>query len=307
MPNHSPALLLLKSLTPPQRGLIFHGPPGNGKTLSLRALMHSLSTRPVPIPSLYVKSMTYAYEIRDVFVKARQMAPCLLILEDIDSLVAKNLTSYFFNEVDGLESNDGIMLLATTNHLERLDPGLTKRPSRFDRKYKFPMPSKSERVLYCEFWRQKLRNNKSIDFPKRLGPAIAGITDGFSFAYMKEAFVATLLAIAGNDDDDEKQSDKHHDDDDDLDDIVLWKEMKKQIQLLREDMDSRRTEYVVEGTVEDEHESKAPNQLTARKQAKEVPLRNSDLHLPRPTKAQLSKETTFSEWRQREYRDHEKR
>ena len=49
-------------------------------------------------------------------MKARQMAPCLLILEDIDTLVDSTNRSYFFNEVDGLENNDGILMIATTNY-----------------------------------------------------------------------------------------------------------------------------------------------------------------------------------------------
>lgn len=103
-------------LTTVQRGLIFHGPAGNGKTISLKALMHSLSVRKVPIPTLYVKSMSYTFDIRAVFMKARQMSPCLVIMEDIDTVIGPNNRSYFFNEVDGLEDNDGILMIATTNH-----------------------------------------------------------------------------------------------------------------------------------------------------------------------------------------------
>jgi hypothetical protein len=124
--------------------------------------------------------------------------------------------------------------------VDRLDPGLSKRPSRFDRKYKFSLPNRNERIMYCDFWRQKLKSNKSIKFPKKLCAAIADITEDFSFAYLKEAFIATLLVIAG------KQEDGNESDDDDggdgdgdgLDGLVLWVEMKKQVKLLRDDMDS---------------------------------------------------------------------
>ena len=125
--------------------------------------------------------------------------------------------------------------------MDQLDPGLSKRPSRFDRKYLFPLPSKEERILYCNYWRNKLKNKDSIEFPKKLSPAMAGITDEFSFAYLKEAFVSTLLVIAngragssllldGGDGDD--------DDDDDLDDYELWREFKRQVKILRDDMDN---------------------------------------------------------------------
>ncbi len=241
---------------PWKRGLIFHGPAGNGKTISLKAIMHSLiDRRGEPIVPLYVKSMKYNFQMREVFQKARQQSPCLLILEDVDTLVTADLRSYFFNEIDGLENNSGIMIIATTNHLDELDPGLSKRPSRFDRKYKFPLPSREERVLYCEFWRRKLKGNEEVEFPEKLCGKIADITGEFSFAYMKEAFVASLLALARREDDDDDDEDEDgqgtdivededhvdgrmKDDDGAIEDLALWKEMVKQVRILREDMDS---------------------------------------------------------------------
>jgi transitional endoplasmic reticulum ATPase len=74
------------------------------------------------------------YAIAEVFGKARQNTPCIIILEDLDSLVNDQNRSFFLNELDGLEGNDGILLVGSTNHLDRLDPGLSSRPSRFDRK-----------------------------------------------------------------------------------------------------------------------------------------------------------------------------
>lgn len=93
---------------PWKRGVIFHGPAGNGKTISIKALMHSLSTEwEQSIPTLYVKSAPRTYDIQNVFSFARAMSPCMLILEDIDTIVTPGSRSYFFNEVDGLENNDG--------------------------------------------------------------------------------------------------------------------------------------------------------------------------------------------------------
>ena len=142
-----------------------------------------------------------------------------------------------------------LVLIQSPKTVEQLDPGLSKRPSRFDRKYLFPFPSEDERILYCNYWRNKLRNRDSIPFPKILCPAIAQITEDFSFAYLKEAFVATLLAIAndrsdgdednstGGSEDDENEDDDD-DDDDGLDRFELWREMKKQVKILRDDMDA---------------------------------------------------------------------
>ena len=109
---------------PWKRGIILHGLPGNGKTISIKALMNSLFARPDPIPTLYVKSLAGChgphYAIRQIFVKARQMAPCLLVFEDLDSLITDQVKSFFLNEVDGLESNDGIMMIGSTNYRQFL-------------------------------------------------------------------------------------------------------------------------------------------------------------------------------------------
>jgi transitional endoplasmic reticulum ATPase len=185
---------------PWKRGVILHGVPGNGKTVSIKALMNALAERPDEIPSLYVKSFetkcnTAQYSIRSIFTMARSMAPCLLIFEDLDSLVNDDIRSYFLNEVDGLESNDGILMIGSTNHLDKLDPAISKRPSRFDRKYHFKIPSEQERRGYALYWRNKLLKNNTVDFPEDVADIIALLTEGFSFAYMKELFVMALLSL----------------------------------------------------------------------------------------------------------------
>ena len=90
-----------KYSVPWKRGLIYYGPAGNGKTISLKALMHTLYDRKESIPTLYVKSAPYTYHIRAVFEQARRMTPCLLVMEDIETIVTPQTRSYFFNEVDG--------------------------------------------------------------------------------------------------------------------------------------------------------------------------------------------------------------
>ncbi|KAI0428047.1 P-loop containing nucleoside triphosphate hydrolase protein [Xylaria sp. FL1042] len=247
---------------PWKRGIIYHGPPGNGKTISIKATMRMLWDRKERIPTLYVRSLASwggpERALMDIFTKAREFAPCYLVFEDLDSIVSDQVRSYFLNEVDGLKNNDGIFMIGSTNHLERLDPGISKRPSRFDRKYFFPDPDLEQRIAYCKFWQRKLADNKDIEFPDKLCKAIAEITDKFSFAYMQEAFVAALLAIARRSKGGERYSEElltrdmgdgwldvcvgggGGDDDDDLDELVLWVEIKKQIETLREGMESER-------------------------------------------------------------------
>jgi transitional endoplasmic reticulum ATPase len=69
-----------------------------------------------------------------IFEKARSEAPCVVILEDLDSLITDRNRSFFLNQIDGLAGNDGLLIIGTTNHFDRLDPALSTRPSRFDRK-----------------------------------------------------------------------------------------------------------------------------------------------------------------------------
>ena len=243
--------------------------------------MHSLYDRADPIPTLYVRTLTNVYgpeyAISTIFAKARQQMPCFLVFEDLDSIVSDNVRSYFLNEVDGLLNNDGILMVGSTNHLERLDPGISKRPSRFDRKYLFPDPDFDQRMQYCEFWRQKLADNEEIEFPVKLNKAIASITKGFSFAYMQEAFVAALLEIAKAGDDEDEDEGKQQSSggkasrrvyhfstlpsweppchcsswidrcecgrradvlkERDLDTYILWREIKKVVKSLREELD----------------------------------------------------------------------
>lgn len=137
-------------------------------------------------------------------------------------------------EQDGLENNEGLFVVASTNFLDRLDPGLSKRPSRFDRKYLFPLPNEHERTMYCEFWRHKLAKNPNVEFPKKLSPAMAHITPSFSFAFLQECFVATLLAIA-RDEDEEGALDS-----DDLDDYELWRAFKQQADILRKEVEGQK-------------------------------------------------------------------
>ncbi|KAL7817556.1 P-loop containing nucleoside triphosphate hydrolase protein [Trichoderma aethiopicum] len=257
---------------PWKRGVIYYGPPGNGKTISIKATMNMLYHLKQRVTTLYVRSlksfMGPERSIALVFAKAREFAPCYLVFEDLDTIITDDVRSYFLNEVDGLKSNDGIFMIGSTNHLDRLDPGISKRPSRFDRKYLFPDPDFAQRVAYARFWQAKLADNKSVAFPDKLCAAIADITDGFSFAYMQEAFVAALLAIArreqpGGEDEDEDDEDDDEtmvqtvdlaeddwvqvldgndrpvEDDPELDELPLWVEIKKQVAILREGMEEK--------------------------------------------------------------------
>ena len=177
---------------PWKRGLLFLGPPGNGKTHTIKGLANELG-RPV----LYVRSFNSQYgtahdNIGKAFERARDLAPCLFVLEDLDALVDDANRSYFLNEMDGFYSNRGILTLATTNHPERLDPAILERPSRFDRKITFALPDETARLRYLE------HQNAGLEEPLQMSAeglaGAAGGTEGFSYAYLKELVLSSMMA-----------------------------------------------------------------------------------------------------------------
>lgn len=182
---------------PWKRGVLFLGPAGNGKTHAVKAIVNRST-----VPCLYVRSFDLPHHpfpgagIAMVFERARRIAPCIIVLEDLDSLVRDDNRAYFLNELDGFERNDGIMVLATTNHPERIDAAIVDRPSRFDRKYAFGLPALDQRRTYAEQW------NATLDPELRLTAedvaALAERTDGFSYAYLKELFVSALMRWVGD-------------------------------------------------------------------------------------------------------------
>ncbi len=130
--------------------------------------------------------------IRRVFERARAASPCLLILEDLDSLVTDENRSFFLNEMDGFAANVGILTIATTNHPGKLDPAILDRPSRFDRKYHFGLPARPERAAYIARWNQTLEPEAKLT--EEGETRAADSTEGFSFAYLKELFLSSLMA-----------------------------------------------------------------------------------------------------------------
>lgn len=91
----------------------------------------------------------------------------------------------------------------------------------------------------AQYWKNKLKHKKTIEFPSKLCEAIAGITQDFSFAYLKEAFVATLLDLArahDDMDDDELAGSVFDGEDDPLDKYEFWRSFKAQVKILRDEM-----------------------------------------------------------------------
>lgn len=176
---------------PWKRGALFIGPPGNGKTHTLKALINQLSK-----PCLYIRSFksdddNEQENMSEVFKRARMLSPCVLVFEDLDSMITNENRSFFLNELDGFQANTGIVVLATTNHPDRLDPSILDRPSRFDRKYYFELPRERERLAYIAKWNHDLQIEMRVT--ERGASEVVRGTEGFSFAYLKELFVTAMV------------------------------------------------------------------------------------------------------------------
>lgn len=177
---------------PWKRGVLFLGPPGNGKTHTIKALVNDLG-----VPALYVRTFEREYgtaqkSMSEVFERARNTAPCLLILEDVDALINDENRSFFLNEVDGFATNTGVMIVATTNHPERLDPAILNRPSRFDRKVTFALPEEPERRAFLKTFGERLEESLRLGKPEL--DRVVQVTANYSYAYLKELYLSAMMA-----------------------------------------------------------------------------------------------------------------
>src|SRR6266571_3892758 len=114
-----------------------------------------------------------------------------LVMEDLDSMIDDKTRAFFLNELDGFETNTGVVVLATTNHPDRLDPAILDRPSRFDRKYYFDLPTGAERSAYIAAWNNELQ--PELRLSETVAAEVVEQTKGFSFAYMKELFLSSMM------------------------------------------------------------------------------------------------------------------
>ncbi|WGV23559.1 AAA family ATPase [Halotia branconii] len=171
-------------------GILFTGPPGNGKSHTIKAIINEME-----VPCLYVKSLKSRYDndhysIQQVFERARETTPCILVLEDLDSLILEESRSLLLNELDGFADNTGIVILATTNYPKRIDEAILKRPGRFDRIYKFDLPTVEERIKYITLWNEEFKSEMCVS--KTDITQIAQKTKGFSYAFLKELIISSM-------------------------------------------------------------------------------------------------------------------
>jgi transitional endoplasmic reticulum ATPase len=148
----------------PPKGILLHGPPGTGKTLLAKALARESEANFISVKGPQLLSMWVGESergVREVFRKGRQAAPCILFFDELDALapqrggggaggqVTERVVSQLLTELDGIEELKGVLVLAATNRLDRLDPALL-RPGRFDLLVELPMPDRQARRAILE-------------------------------------------------------------------------------------------------------------------------------------------------------------
>ena len=174
-------------------GILLVGPPGTGKTLLARAVAGEAK---VPFFSIAGSEFVEMFvgvgaaRVRDLFEQARKVAPCIIFVDEIDSLGRRRGSATFggghdekeqtlnqlLNELDGFDPRQGIVLLAATNRPDVLDPAL-KRAGRFDREIVVDRPDRIGRAAILKVHMKKVENDPDIDIDK-----IAAITTGFTGA-----------------------------------------------------------------------------------------------------------------------------
>jgi len=201
-PLHYPELFAQAGVQPP-KGILLTGPPGCGKTLLAKAIatesqVNFISVKGPALLSKYVGESER--QVRDVFRKAKQAAPCILFFDEIDSIVpvrgsgmsdspvTDRVLSQFLTELDGIEELKGVLVLAATNRPDRLDPAVL-RPGRFDQIVEIPPPDAQGRKEIFEVHLQ----NKPLA-PKVKIDGLVSRTEGFSGAQI--ASVCSLAALS---------------------------------------------------------------------------------------------------------------
>lgn len=177
-----------------RRGFLFVGEPGTGKTMMLRHLIRQCHQRHATrFFMLTIRRDTDEDDVNGLFSRAARNAPAMVILEDLDSLTtqSKITRSAFLSQLDGIGDRQGLLVVATTNHPDDIDPALVHRPSRFDRVWHFPLPDYEVRQEYLRFFFNGLQ--------KDVVDKLARQTKNWSFAYLKELHTtASIMAIAND-------------------------------------------------------------------------------------------------------------
>ena len=209
------------------KGILLVGPPGTGKTMLAKAVAGEAN---VPFFSISGSEFVEMFvgmgasKVRDLFKQAKEKAPCIVFIDEIDAIGKKRdgqfggndereqTLNQLLTEMDGFEGNTGVIILAATNRPESLDPALT-RPGRFDRRVPVELPDLKGREEILKVHARKIKVADDVDFNKvaRMASGASGaelanivneaalraVRDGRSFATQADLEESIEVVIAG--------------------------------------------------------------------------------------------------------------
>ncbi|XP_045903327.1 transitional endoplasmic reticulum ATPase [Micropterus dolomieu] len=180
----------------PSRGVLFYGPPGCGKTLLAKAIANECQANFVSIKGPEMLTMWFGESeanVRDVFDKARQAAPCILFFDELDSIAksrgggggdaggaADRVINQILTEMDGMSDKKNVFIIGATNRPDIIDAAIL-RPGRLDQLIYIPLPDKPSRraILNANLRKSPVARDVDLEY-------LSGITDGFSGADLTE-------------------------------------------------------------------------------------------------------------------------
>lgn len=189
------------------KGVIMYGPPGTGKTLLARAVAHHTDCTFIRVSGSELVQK-YIGEgsrmVRELFVMAREHAPSIIFMDEIDSIGSSRIESgsgggdsevqrtmlELLNQLDGFESTSNIKVIMATNRLDILDPALL-RPGRIDRKIEFPNPTEEARLDILKIHSRKMNLTRGINL-KKIADKLAGASGAEIKATCTEAGMFAL-------------------------------------------------------------------------------------------------------------------
>lgn len=189
------------------KGIILEGNPGNGKTLFAKALagetdVNFIATKGADFQSAMM-SMG-ARKIKMLFKKARKHRPCIIFIDEFDGIGERRnyagtgvdkennrIITTMLNEMDGFDSEDGILVIAATNSYASLDPALI-RPGRFDLKYNISNPDYNTRIKLIELYTKKKKLSENLQI-KNMAEAFENLSCAAIEAIINEASMLSIL------------------------------------------------------------------------------------------------------------------